>query len=81
MQVPNSVSGVPVEVLNPSNSWKDKDAFDDSLHHLAELYTVSRLPTKCCMSIACELVNVIAAELCPVSEGQMTWRLHEIILC
>ena len=43
MQVPSSVSNVPSEVLNPSNSWKDKSNFNDTLEHLGELYTVCTL--------------------------------------
>lgn len=35
------MTGVPPEVLKPINAWKDKSAFNETLEHLADLYTVS----------------------------------------
>jgi len=35
MQMPTSCPNVPVEILNPRNTWKDKDAFDAKANDLA----------------------------------------------
>ena len=41
LQVPISVSDVPKEMLNPEAQWKDKQDFQGTLQHLAELYTAN----------------------------------------
>jgi len=38
LQVPDAVTGVPAEVLMPSNNWVDQDGYDKTLGHLAELF-------------------------------------------
>ncbi len=39
VQVPTSCPGVPQEILNPRNTWSDKEAFDKKAEHLAGLFT------------------------------------------
>lgn len=38
LQVPRAVSNVPSEVLMPSNTWPDREAYDKTLVNLAELF-------------------------------------------
>ncbi|KAG6548770.1 hypothetical protein Mapa_009531 [Marchantia paleacea] len=38
LHVPKEVKGVPTEILQPQNSWKDKDAYNASLKKLAGLF-------------------------------------------
>lgn len=64
VQVPVGVSNVPTEVLNPSNSWKDQEAFSSTLEHLADLYTVRPQPD---FSAPCN-----AHCLLPLGHGEQT---------
>ena len=41
LQVPAAVSGVPPELLTPSNTWPDRDGYDATLRHLAELFAAN----------------------------------------
>ncbi|KAL2607945.1 hypothetical protein R1flu_026518 [Riccia fluitans] len=38
LHVPKSVNGVPPEILQPENSWKDKDTYSETLKKLAGLF-------------------------------------------
>jgi phosphoenolpyruvate carboxykinase (ATP) len=38
-QVPQSADGVPKNVLNPSESWKDKSDYNKRYHNLAEMFS------------------------------------------
>jgi phosphoenolpyruvate carboxykinase (ATP) len=38
LRVPRSCSGVPAEILNPRNTWKDKSAFDAKAADLAQAF-------------------------------------------
>ena len=38
LQIPKEVPGVPTEILNPANSWEDKDKFMKTLENLATLF-------------------------------------------
>lgn len=37
-EVPKALPGVPSEVLNPRDSWEDKEAFDEQAARLAEMF-------------------------------------------
>jgi phosphoenolpyruvate carboxykinase (ATP) len=41
LQIPTSVPGVPSEVLNPRDTWGDKDAYDAQAAKLAALFAVN----------------------------------------
>ena len=38
LHIPKEVDGVPSEVLNPKNTWKDKDEYDKSAKKLANMF-------------------------------------------
>lgn len=38
LKIPKSCAGVPAEVLNPRNTWKDKNAYDDSAKKLSRMF-------------------------------------------
>ncbi|MGI6205472.1 MAG: phosphoenolpyruvate carboxykinase (ATP) [Anaerovoracaceae bacterium] len=38
LEVPQSVEGVPSEILNPRDTWADKDAYDKTADNLAEMF-------------------------------------------
>ncbi|MCF6179295.1 MAG: phosphoenolpyruvate carboxykinase (ATP) [Geopsychrobacter sp.] len=38
LQIPKTLEGVNDEVLNPMNTWKEKDAYMQSLHKLASMF-------------------------------------------
>src|SRR5690606_42066892 len=38
LHIPGTVSGVPSEVLNPRNTWKDREAYDVKARELAKRF-------------------------------------------
>jgi phosphoenolpyruvate carboxykinase (ATP) len=36
--MPKTCPGVPVEMLNPRNTWSDKEAYDQKANHLATAF-------------------------------------------
>lgn len=36
--MPTSCPEVPAEILNPRNTWSDKEAYDQKANHLADLF-------------------------------------------
>ena len=38
LHIPTSVAGVPDEVLNPRNTWEDKEAYDAQAAKLAGMF-------------------------------------------
>ncbi|HRX93726.1 MAG TPA: phosphoenolpyruvate carboxykinase (ATP), partial [Chitinophagaceae bacterium] len=38
MEVPVECEGVPAEILNPRNTWEDKNAYDEKSKYLAKLF-------------------------------------------
>ncbi|MFL7838184.1 MAG: phosphoenolpyruvate carboxykinase (ATP) [Candidatus Promineifilaceae bacterium] len=41
LSIPKSVAGVPDEVLNPRNTWQDKDAYDAQAKRLADMFVAN----------------------------------------
>jgi phosphoenolpyruvate carboxykinase (ATP) len=41
LSIPKSVAGVPDEVLNPRNTWQDKDAYDSQAKRLADMFVAN----------------------------------------
>ena len=41
VQVPTTISEVPQSMLNPEAQWSDKQEFQSTLKHLAELYSAN----------------------------------------
>ena len=39
LAIPKGCEGVPSEILNPRNTWEDKEAYDAQLRKLAELFS------------------------------------------
>ena len=35
---PKQIDGVDSSILNPANSWKNKEEFKDTLHKVAEMF-------------------------------------------
>ena len=38
LEIPKTLSGVETKVLNPRNTWEDKESYDESKRKLAEMY-------------------------------------------
>ncbi len=38
LSIPKSINGVDSKILNPRNTWEDKEAYDKALEHLAKLF-------------------------------------------
>jgi phosphoenolpyruvate carboxykinase (ATP) len=38
MSIPKQCPGVPTEILNPKNTWDDKDGYDKKAKYLASLF-------------------------------------------
>ena len=39
LAIPKACEGVPAEILNPRNTWEDKEEYDKQLRKLAELFS------------------------------------------
>ncbi len=38
MKIPKTVKGVDTEVLNPRNTWENKESYDETIKKLATMY-------------------------------------------
>jgi phosphoenolpyruvate carboxykinase (ATP) len=38
MAIPKECPNIPVEILNPKNTWNDKNAYDETAKYLASLF-------------------------------------------
>ncbi len=38
LEIPKEIDGIPSEVLNPKNTWKDKEAYDKNATKLAQMF-------------------------------------------
>jgi len=41
LQIPTAIPGVPSEILNPRNTWKDKESYDTTATKLATMFVVN----------------------------------------
>ena len=41
LNMPTSCPGVPAELLNPKNTWKDKNAYDEKARRLATAFNTN----------------------------------------
>lgn len=39
LSIPTNISGIPSEILNPRNTWSDKEAYDKKANKLASMFT------------------------------------------
>ena len=57
---PKSIAGVDSNILNPANSWKNKEEFKETLHKVAEMFNENFRKYE---SIASETVKAGAPKL------------------
>jgi len=38
LSIPKNIEGVPSDILNPRNTWKDKEAYDNKANQLADMF-------------------------------------------
>jgi phosphoenolpyruvate carboxykinase (ATP) len=39
LSMPSNVTGIPSDILNPRNTWRDKEAYDKKANELAKMFT------------------------------------------
>lgn len=39
LSIPSKISSIPSDILNPRNTWEDKDAYDKKANELADMFT------------------------------------------